>query len=243
MKKTLFTIGLFALVVLSIMVLDPTLTPSWLKGFMGDVGAVPQQPVDSAPAPAITNSTNTDPEESSANDSKPEASERSLGILTPGVPPRLGEIAPDFALRDLDGSVVKLSDYIGKKLVVLNFWATWCSPCVVEMPDLEEIYQEHMDELVILGIDNQESIDVVNQFLDEEVAVTYPILMDTDGQVTLGYNIFAQPTTFFVDRQGVITPINSFPGKFGAFTPGELIERIDEFLEHDRNQNLTSQGE
>ena len=233
MKKMLLTAGVFVAVIVSIMILDPTLTPSWLRDL---VGAEEHITIDSQLPLSSENSGASATNSKSEDQSSALQSESSLGILTQGVPPRVGERAPDFALRDLDGKIVRLSEFIGEKLVVLNFWATWCSPCVVEMPDLEEIYQKHMDDIVILGIDNQESLQVVNKFLDEEVNVTYPILLDSDGQVTLGYNIFAQPTTFFVDRTGFITPINQFPGKFGAFTPGELIDRINELLHHDETQ-------
>jgi len=164
----------------------------------------------------------------------------SMGLIDQGIAPRIGEPVADFALSTLDGEIVQLSDYFGEKLIVLNFWATWCTPCVVEMPDLDEIYRAHGDQLVVIGVNIQESRDVVTKFLQNDVDVSYPILFDADGQVTLGYNIFAQPTTMFIDLNGNLAPINKLPGKFGAFTPDELQQRIEEFINQTSESESTS---
>jgi len=227
MARKITSVGVFLLVAVAVLMLDPTLTPSWLKEFLSGSDNQATSPIEGQTAtggPLYRDAQNNADDLQQAQFSQP------LGILTPGVVPKSDEIAPDFALRDLDGNVVKLSDYRGKKNVVLNFWATWCSPCKVEMPDLEEIYLQYGDDLVILGVDIQEPIGEIHEFLNEEIRVTYPILLDSEGLVTLGYNIFAQPTTYFINKAGEISPINSLPGKYGAFTPGELRQRITEFL-------------
>lgn len=144
---------------------------------------------------------------------------------------QVGNVAPNFALRSLEGDVVRLSDYRGRRKVVLNFWATWCPPCKGEMPDFEEAYREHRANLVILGVNLAESPRTIRQFLRNDVHVTYPILLDSEGDVRSAYNLFAQPTTYFIDVEGRIAPIGRSNGKFGAFTTEEFEKRISEFLE------------
>ncbi|MBI3659680.1 DUF3179 domain-containing protein [Candidatus Acetothermia bacterium] len=137
-----------------------------------------------------------------------------------------GFIAPNFALKNLEGKIVKLTELRGQK-ILLNFWATWCAPCKVEMPDLEAQYQKHHSNLIVLGIDLDESADVIQRFLKEEVHVSYPIVMDTGAKVKKVYNVFAQPTSYFINEKGVIVD-----RKFGAFTTEELEERVNRFLEN-----------
>ncbi len=115
-----------------------------------------------------------------------------------------GVAAPDFALTSLDGKIVKLSDYRGKA-VLLNFWATWCSPCKVEMPwfvDLQKKYGG--DGLVVLGIamDDTET-DKIAQFASE-MGVNYPVLLGTDKVSEQYGNVEYLPTSFYIDREGKI---------------------------------------
>ena len=115
-----------------------------------------------------------------------------------------GVPAPDFALTSLDGKVVKLSDYRGKA-ILLNFWATWCSPCKVEMPwfvDLQKKYGN--DGLVVLGIamDDTEA-DKIAKFASE-MGVNYPVLLGTDKVSEEYGNVEYLPTSFYIDRQGRI---------------------------------------
>lgn len=137
----------------------------------------------------------------------------------------VGKAAPDFTLQDLNGTPTRLSDFRGEKFVLINFWASWCGPCKVEMPDLEAVYQERGDELVVLGVDLQESVADVKTFLNEEIQVTYPILMDEGGKVANGFNMFTQPTSYLLDKDGIIRD-----RKFGAFTPEELQDRVQTLL-------------
>lgn len=117
--------------------------------------------------------------------------------------------AQDFVLMDQYGNEHSLADYKGKT-VFLNFWATWCGPCRNEMPEIQKIYEETQQEedsdLVVLGIaapgfGQEKSQEEVEAFLEKD-GYTYPVLMDTTGEVFMEYGISAYPTTFMVDRDG-----------------------------------------
>jgi peroxiredoxin len=117
--------------------------------------------------------------------------------------PNVGQKAPDFELQNLNGQAVSLKDLQGKA-VLLNFWATWCGPCRGEMPFLEEIYQEWSDEkFVLLSVNIGEGSSQVKDFLQSN-GLTLPVLLDTRQVVAEQYYITAIPTTFFIDKDGII---------------------------------------
>jgi len=110
----------------------------------------------------------------------------------------------DFSLHDLSGNNVRLSDFSGK-VVLLNFWATWCPPCRAEIPQLESLYKEYKDKgLVVLGVDLQEAPAGVRDFVSKN-KMTYPVLLDTSGQIGGSYGVRSIPTTYLVDKQGNVT--------------------------------------
>jgi peroxiredoxin len=112
-----------------------------------------------------------------------------------------GATAPSFTVEGIDGASHSLTDYRGK-VVVLNFWATWCIPCRAEMPDLEHEARLHRsDPVVILGIDWKEAAATVRDFA-QGLGVTYPMLLDADGRVYETYRVGALPTTFIIDARG-----------------------------------------
>ena len=114
---------------------------------------------------------------------------------------KVGEMAPDFELKTLDGKTAKLSDYRGKK-VILNFWATWCPPCKAEMPDLQKYHQEAGESVVILAVNIDPQYDV-RKFV-RETNVTFPVLLDSKDEVNTLYRILTIPTTYFIDEKGTI---------------------------------------
>lgn len=113
----------------------------------------------------------------------------------------IGEKAPDFEVKTLQGDLVKLSDYQGKK-VMLNFWATWCPPCKEEMPDMEKFYQQASDDVVILAVNIDPQYNV-NKFVTE-MGITFPILLDEKDKVNSMYQVLTIPTTYFIDKKGII---------------------------------------
>jgi thiol-disulfide isomerase/thioredoxin len=109
----------------------------------------------------------------------------------------------DFELEDLDGRMRKLSSFQGK-VVFLNFWATWCGPCRVEMPSMQRMYDELKSEgLEIVAVDLQETERQVKSFV-EEFDLSFPVLLDKSGIVGATYAIRSIPTTYLIDRGGSI---------------------------------------
>ena len=116
----------------------------------------------------------------------------------------LGTPAAEFKLIDLEGKWLSLSDYKGK-VVLLNFWATWCGPCRVEMPSMEVLYQEFKkDGFEILAISSDHQGSIVTRPFVEAQALTFPILHDADYRVSGTYGIRTLPMSYLVDRQGVL---------------------------------------
>lgn len=117
-----------------------------------------------------------------------------------------GQLAPNFMLTDLEGNEVELSDFKGKK-VLLNFWATWCPPCRIEMPHMRKFYEDYRKkDVVILGVNltpTEKRREDVSAFVQEE-QLSFPIVLDETGEVMLTYQVFAYPTTFLLDSNGII---------------------------------------
>lgn len=128
----------------------------------------------------------------------------------PGPPanPKAGSTAPDFTLDLLDGGRLTLSELQGHP-VVLNVWATWCYPCRQEMPAIEKVYQRYKEMgLVVIGL-NLTSLDSESDVgaFAREFGLTFPIVLDRDGSVSARYQFPGLPTTFFIDRSGIIHSI------------------------------------
>lgn len=139
-----------------------------------------------------------------------------------GSGPQAGDPAPDFRFEDAAGQTFSLSDFQGRS-VMLNFWRTDCGWCIVEMPHIQQVYDEWPDdELVILTIDIGEDAAKVNDFL-ADIGVSLPVLLDREAAATVQYRVSSMPRTFFIDKEGLIRGI-----KFGAF---QSLEELEEVLE------------
>jgi peroxiredoxin len=134
------------------------------------------------------------------------------GLSAPPAPRLLreGQTAPEFALDTLDGKTVRLADFRGKR-VLINFWASWCGPCVVETPDLvaaNKALREANRNVVFLGVATQDAPADVQRFAETR-NVDYAILLDPKGVVGNAYGVFGLPATFFIDESGVVRRIVS----------------------------------
>lgn len=127
----------------------------------------------------------------------------------------IGQKAPNFELQSLSGETFKLSDYKGQ-MVMLNFWASWCPPCRVEMPHMETYYQEFKEEhnIEILAVNmttlERGSEEKVPEFVNKH-ELTFPVLMDEKGDVKDLYDVMVYPTTYIINAKGIITDKVNIP--------------------------------
>lgn len=122
--------------------------------------------------------------------------------------PRAGFPAPEFTLTTIAGDTVSLSDFRGQ-VVLLNFWAAWCPPCKAEMPAFEALQQAYQgQELIILAVNTtfQDDLSAARDFVTSN-GLTFPIPLDMDGRVSNEYQILAMPSSFFIDRNGIIQEV------------------------------------
>lgn len=132
-------------------------------------------------------------------------------------------IAPDFELQSLDGTVIKLSEMRDKN-VILNFWATWCGYCVIEMPDLQKLQEAYKDDLLVLTVNVGESKEVVQKFMEEN-NLDLTVVLDEKMNVANTYGIRSYPTTIAVNKKG-----EAVSGYVGMLTY-EQMEQIYSYFE------------
>lgn len=127
-----------------------------------------------------------------------------MGMVVTQVYSDVGKVAPVFQLEDLNGKTVSLKEFRGK-VIVLNFWATWCAPCRAEMPSLENLYRNLKDKgLVIIGVSVDSPEKTVQSFVKER-GITFPILLDKRKEVSFDdYGVIGLPVTFLIDKKGII---------------------------------------
>ncbi|MDM8518864.1 redoxin domain-containing protein [Anaerolineales bacterium HSG6] len=131
-----------------------------------------------------------------------------------------GKVMENFTLTTLNGDEARLSDYDGQ-VVLINFWATWCPPCTAELPDINTFYEAHQDEgFVVLAINAKEDVNTVDDFIKIK-EFDFPVLLDSDGSLMRRYIVLGLPTTFILDRDGIIRHTQS-----GIITPQQLKEII-----------------
>lgn len=151
-------------------------------------------------------------------------SDPGTGPVDPGATPSGdGERVPSMAVEAFDGTEVKLSDYTGTPLVV-NFWASWCPPCVAEMPDLEAVHQATADQVTFVGVDTQDQPEAAARLV-EETGVTYDLVRDPDGALFRAFGVFGMPSTFYVDATGTIVGRHT-----GLLTQDALFADLEENL-------------
>jgi peroxiredoxin len=145
--------------------------------------------------------------------------------------------APEFTLKDANGTTVTLADYKGK-VVLLNFWATWCGPCKIEIPWFVEFEQQYKDRgFAVLGVAmDEEGWDIVRPYITEK-RVNYRILMGTDQVAQLYGGVESLPTTFMLDREGRIASTH-----IGLISKGDYKNEITQLLDGSKRSSGFSVG-
>ena len=133
----------------------------------------------------------------------------------------IGEEAPNFTLRNLEGEEVSLTDYRGK-VVLINFWATWCKYCDIEMPDLQKLDKENED-VVVLAVDVMEEKSLVEGYI-EKGGYDFQVVLDEDGDIAKLYLVSAFPTSYFVDKDGIL--LGGVPGMMTYAQMNQIVEGI-----------------
>jgi len=143
----------------------------------------------------------------------------------PPAPTAIGNAAPDFAIADLDGNPVRLADFRGRPVVV-NFWASWCGPCVEEFPLLRDAASRHADDgLVVIGIVWDDRSEAARDFMARNGA-TWAAAMDPGERVSRDYGILGPPETYFIGRDGIIRA-----RQIGQISAASLDEKLAAIIE------------
>lgn len=144
--------------------------------------------------------------------------------------PQRGFMAPDFTLQTLEGEQVTLSALRGQ-VVLVNLWASWCGPCRFEMPAIQQVYDKYKDqgfEVLAVNATNQDSPAAAAAFA-QELELSFPILLDTAGRASQAYQLRSLPSTYFIDKEGVIQEV-----VVGAMSEALLTVRVEQLLEEKR---------
>lgn len=157
---------------------------------------------------------------------KPEASaDQGDGVIEfkPGMPIKEGVQAPDFTGELIDGTSITLSELQGKP-VIINFWATWCGPCVKEMPAFERLKDDFGDKIGIIAVNCGDDAGTVKDFVEEN-GYTFPVVLDEEYSISMLYPTNSIPYTVVVDAEGKVTHIST-----GALDADTMYERYKEAL-------------
>lgn len=140
-----------------------------------------------------------------------------------------GDVVPDFTAETVDGNTFNLSDQKGK-VVLLNFWATWCGPCVGEMPAFERLYNEYGEKVSILAVNCEEDKNTVSQFISDS-GYTFPVAYDVDGDISTQYSTSGIPYTLVIGKDGLIKKIFLGADSDADVQYNEYKKAIDAILE------------
>jgi thiol-disulfide isomerase/thioredoxin len=159
-----------------------------------------------------------------ANDTNPNQT-AGTNSTSPSFQDNHSDKAPDFALKNVEGKTVNLSDYKGK-VVIIDFWATWCGPCRRGIPDLIDLQKKYKDEIAVIGIslDRDNTIAAVPDFVNK-MGINYPIVYFNDQVINDYGGINAIPTTFIIDKEG-----NIVKKLIGLYPKSTFEQQLDELL-------------
>ncbi len=153
-----------------------------------------------------------------------------VSLNTPDLPPspHVGSSAPPFVLSNLNNTSTSLSALKGQ-VILINIWATWCPPCRAEMPTIQATYEQYHDRgFVVLAVNQAEDARIVRTFM-EQFGLTFPALLDSDSMVSTLYQVRVLPSSFFVDRKGVVRVVY-----FGPMPRSVISGTVEQLLQEER---------
>ncbi|MGN9164829.1 TlpA family protein disulfide reductase [Tissierellaceae bacterium HCP3S3_D8] len=133
----------------------------------------------------------------------------------------IGKVLPNFTLKNLKGEDVSLSDY-KDKIVLVNFWATWCKLCNAEMPDLERLQKEN-DDIVVLAVNLSEEKSVVEKYI-QKGGYTFEVVLDEEGKISQDYLVSGLPASYFTNKDGIF--LGRVPGMLTYEQMNEIVDNI-----------------
>ena len=153
-------------------------------------------------------------------ETQPATEESTLPRETAEVTEPPANIAPDFTMLDMDGNEVALASFFGKP-IILNFWASWCGPCKMEMPEIQKFYEKYGEEIHFLLVSVDDSAETAKAFIADS-GYTFPVFFDTSSMGAYTYGASSIPLTFFIDAEGNLTAYY-----MGAMSEGILQQGMD----------------
>ena len=188
-KKTLILIVLFIVLMVGASVLYNSLSAD----FTLDSLSV-EEGVESTDDTTNTAANDSQSSENNGNNSEDSSSSADVQLTQ----------APNFTVYDIEGNEINLSDFFGKPIIV-NFWASWCGPCKMEMPDFDEAYQTYGNDISFLMVNitdgSRETVEIASSFI-EESGYSFPVYYDTNYSAAITYSVSSLPTTYFIDADG-----------------------------------------
>lgn len=192
-KKTFILIALFILLMAGASVLYNNLSADFKMDSLMTTENSDTNESDTAANKTNSNNTNTTETSTQNTDSSNNAGQQKQ--LT---------TAPNFTVYDIESSPVNLTDFFGKPIIV-NFWASWCGPCKMEMPDFDEAYKIYKDEITFLMVNmtdgSRETVESASDFIAES-GYTFPVYYDTEYNASITYSVSSLPTTYFINADG-----------------------------------------
>jgi len=208
----------------------------WMPMFSAPSGTVSSSlPTESATIMPVSSSTPLSPSPTGIPTSTRSISVEQTATPTPTptltptveIAPQEGFLAPDFSFQDLDGETVTLSDLRGHSIFV-NYWATWCPYCAEEMSAIQQIHEEYRDQdffVISVNATDKDSIEDVQTFVQTN-NITFPVLLDEEGDFSRYYQTNSLPTSYFIDNRGVIQDIVIG----GPLTVEDLRDNVDQLI-------------
>ena len=200
-KKTLILIGFFVILVAGASVLYNSLS----KNYQPDTLLADENIPNTDSNKTGNHSTNSD--NTAANETNSNAESTKNTSPEEDSSSENKNIAPNFTVYDLEGNEVNLTDFFGKPIIV-NFWASWCGPCKMEMPDFNAAYDNYKNEIEFLMVNmtdgSRETLETASSFIKEQ-GYSFPVYYDTDYNAAITYSATSLPTTYFIDADGKLT--------------------------------------